>query len=50
MITEADIQLAGGRTLHAYDTSADDFAGQAGSPPGASRVAAVATFRSMRRC
>jgi len=29
MITEVDIELAGGRTLHAYDTSADEFAGQA---------------------
>jgi pimeloyl-ACP methyl ester carboxylesterase len=32
MITEADIRLADGRVLHAYDTRADDGTGGAGSP------------------
>jgi pimeloyl-ACP methyl ester carboxylesterase len=32
MVTEADIHLADGRTLHAYDTRADGIAGGAGSP------------------
>ena len=37
MVTEADIRLADGRVLHAYDTRADQVAG----PPGAPGPAAV---------
>ena len=32
MVTEADIRLADGRTLHAYDTRADGIAGSPGAP------------------
>jgi pimeloyl-ACP methyl ester carboxylesterase len=32
VVTEIDIRLADGRTLHAYDTSADGNAGSPGSP------------------
>ena len=39
MVTEADIRLADGRTLHAYDTRADGIA----SSPGA-LGSAVAVF------
>ena len=39
MVTEADIHLADGRTLHAYDTRPDGIAGSPG-PPGS----AVAVF------
>src|ERR1700691_2224580 len=38
MVTEADIRVAGGRTLHAYDTRAD---ATAGSPAGAGPAVAV---------
>src|ERR1700752_5497702 len=31
MVTEADIHLADGRTLHTYDTRADDIAGSPGA-------------------
>jgi pimeloyl-ACP methyl ester carboxylesterase len=32
MVTEADVRLAGGRILHAYDTRADGTAGRPGAP------------------
>ena len=32
MVTEADIRLADGRILHAYDTRADGIAGQPWRP------------------
>jgi pimeloyl-ACP methyl ester carboxylesterase len=32
MVTEADIHLADGRTLHAYDTRADEVTGRPGTP------------------
>jgi hypothetical protein len=32
MVTEADIGLADGRTLHAYDTRADGMASSSGAP------------------
>ena len=32
MVTEADIRLAGGRTLHAYDVRADGIASSPGDP------------------
>jgi hypothetical protein len=32
MVTETDIRLADGRTLHAYDTRADGMAGSSGAP------------------
>ena len=35
MVTEADIRLADGRTLHAYDTSADGIASSPGAPGSA---------------
>jgi pimeloyl-ACP methyl ester carboxylesterase len=38
MVTEADIRLAGGRTLHAYDTSVDGIAGRAAAPGSAVAV------------
>jgi pimeloyl-ACP methyl ester carboxylesterase len=38
MITESDILLAGGRTLHAYDTSPDGIASSPGAPGSAVAV------------
>ena len=32
MVSEADVRLADGRTLHAYDTRADGIAGSPGAP------------------
>jgi hypothetical protein len=32
MVTEADIRLADGRTLHAYDTRSDGIASSPGAP------------------
>ena len=38
MVTETDIRLADGRTLHAYDARADRVAGRSGSPGSAVAV------------
>ncbi len=38
MVTEADIRLADGRTLHAYDTGADGIASSPGAPGSAVAV------------
>jgi len=35
MVTEADIRLADGRTLHVYDTPADGIASGPGAPGSA---------------
>ena len=42
MVTEADIRLADGRTLHAYDTRADGIASSRGAASAAADVAAIA--------
>ena len=38
MVTEADIRLVDGRTLHAYDTRADGIASSPGAPGSAVAV------------
>ena len=57
MVTEADIRLADGRTLHAYDTRADGVAGGPGRRPGLSSrsrcsgtTARRTSVRRLNRC